>query len=791
MVRVKLYFYLKARLPMKRHTGWLRKLLLLLALLWLLPAAAQQAIMNYELRQALRTDGQRTVSLIVEGPVDEVAEFVRARGGTFKFSVGRLSSVSLPLHQVDELSRLSGVRRIEGLHGTGQTLDDMTLLNAHVLPVHQGIAPLAQGYDGQGVVIGFLDSGLDWKHPDFQHPDGSTRIAFLWDQYSLAGGVTPQPYGYGQEWDAAAINAGQCQHFPGANFGHGTNVAGIAAGNGLAVNNYLGVAPKADIIAVSIAFNENFLSNVVDATDYVFSKAAQMGKPCVINASIGTYSGSHDGYDLPAQLIAALLDQQPGRVFVCAAGNAGNIPFHLGYATSPDSSFTWFKSVGAPAQVLFQFWVSKKDAAGFQFAFGADNTNPWQFLGRTRYYHLINDFPLSGGYAELYDTLYDGTTRLGTLTLGVTEYDSTYSCNVTIKPDVTTHYWRFITNGTGSFDLWSHPATNGTSEMVTTNLPSSSVFPDISRYKLPDTRKTLVSSFSCSDRTITVANYNNRKTYFDFFGNLVTMTDDAGSIAVSSSRGPTRDERQKPDVAAPGNTTLTAGELSFLATTILIQPFKVALGGMHNRNGGTSMASPVVSGIAALYLQKDPQADWKKIKDALQLTAMEDSYTGFSLPDHRWGYGKVNAFAALTASILYGCTDPFSLNFNPSATVDDGSCIPIVLGCTNPLATNYNPLANMDDGSCLFVGMPAADADRQLFCYPNPASSALAVLWTPDPQIRRICITDLLGTIWHDLPADASGRQWIDLSGLNSGTYFCHLLADDHRMASARIVVHR
>lgn len=778
---------------MSRWALRLHKIVLLLALLPPTFGTAQQASMNLELHLVLKSNRNQDeqIPLLVKGNPAAVAAFVRENGGAFKFSIHDMSSVRLPLKHLLTLSRQPGVQRIEGLHGYGQVLDDMSLQNAQVNPVHQGISPLQQAYDGSGVIIGFLDSGLDWRHPDFKNPDGSTRILYLWDQYSVAGGITPQPYGYGQEWDAAAIDAGQCGHFPGANFGHGTNVAGIAAGNGQAVNNFLGVAPKADIIAVSIAFNESFLANVVDATEYVFTKAALAGKPCVINASIGTYSGSHDGYDLPAQMIAALLNQQNGRAFVCAAGNAGNIPFHLGYVTQPDSSFTWFRYHAGSSGILFQFYVGKADAAGFLFALGADNSNPYSFLARTRYYHLINDFTYFNGYAELNDTLFHNGDRLGIITLSVAEEDSTYACQVYVKPDVSAYLWRFITNGSGAFDLWSSPLTTGTSEMVTTNLPSSLVFPDIVRYKMPDTRKTIVGSFSCSDRTITVANYNNRKTYFDFYGNLQVMTDDAGSIAVSSSRGPTRDERQKPDVAAPGNTTLTAGELSFLATTILLQPFKVALGGMHNRNGGTSMAAPVVSGIAALYLQMDPQASWKKIKDALQLTAYQDNYTGSSLPDHRWGYGKVSAFDALTIKIVYGCTEPFSLNFNPDATVDDGSCIPIVLGCTDPLAPNYNPLANMDDGSCQTVGIANHAPLPLLMVLPNPASQQVALLWNTPARTATLNITDLYGQIITALPAPAEGRLLLDVTHLSAGSYFCQLIADGRPLAYNRLVVVR
>src|SRR5262249_12289759 len=155
------------------------------------------------------------------------------------------------------------------LQGEGQEMDDMTNINANVNPVHLGYSPLSQAYDGSGVVMAFLDSGIEFSHPDFQHEDGTTRIRWLWDQTMTSGGTTPPDFGYGQEWDSTDINNGQCTHTEASYyFGHGSNVSGIGAGNGLAINNFEGVAPKADIITVAILFDANFLNNVADATKY-------------------------------------------------------------------------------------------------------------------------------------------------------------------------------------------------------------------------------------------------------------------------------------------------------------------------------------------------------------------------------------------------------------------------------------------------------------------------------------------------------------------------------------------
>ncbi|HUM47165.1 MAG TPA: S8 family serine peptidase, partial [Chitinophagales bacterium] len=350
---------------MKKFLPVLLRKIQLICLLCLFPAfvfSQNMATMNPALVKALKEDpsSTRLVSLLVQGEPNAVQAAVKQLGGDLKYTVGNIAAIRIPFNKVKELAATKGISRMEGLHGTGQLMDERTLVNANVTPVHSGFPPLTQSYDGTGVVMAVLDDGIDFLHPDFQNQDGSTRVKYLWDQTYTTGGTTPEPYGYGQEWDAAAIDAGLCTHLePWYYYGHGSNVSGIATGNGSAVNNFTGVAPGCDIISIAVGMDENFLTNMVDATKYAFDKAAALGKPCVINASLGTYFGSHDGYDLPAQLIDELIAQQNGRTFVCAAGNAGNIPFHLGYETAADSSFTWFKYNSAYGGIFYEWWIDK------------------------------------------------------------------------------------------------------------------------------------------------------------------------------------------------------------------------------------------------------------------------------------------------------------------------------------------------------------------------------------------------------------------------------------------------
>jgi hypothetical protein len=187
--------------------------------------------------------------------------------------------------------------------------------------------------------------------------------------------------------------------------------------------------------------------------------------------------------------------------------------------------------------------------------------------------------------------------------------------------------------------MWSG-AWLGVNDFVTI-LPNAVQVPEIIHYNLPDSLQTIVSAWVCSEKVITVGNMRNRFSYTNNNNGPYVPTDltPPGKLSVNSSKGPSRLGVIKPDITAAGDVTLSPAPLWLLANPAYNG--LIELGGMHAANGGTSMASPVVAGIAALYLQKCSKATFQDFKDDLLNTSNTNAATGIT-PNFAYGNGIVN-----------------------------------------------------------------------------------------------------------------------------------------------------
>lgn len=772
-------------------------------------------------------DESDLISVIVKGDLSDIKSVCEEMSINYKYGYANLASVSLQKSKLEPFYDALGKVKIEIPVGKAHVLMDTALIHNNITQVHSGLSPLMQAYKGTGVIIGILDSGIYFEHDDFKNADGTTRIRYIWDQNVNTPSNPPAPYNFGQEWSWQDINNGACNHVEPANqFGHGTTVAGAACGNGLATGTHIGVAPESDIIAVAVDYYGNdWLSNSVDAIDYVFKKADALGKPCVINTSYGSYFGSHDGKDFASQLIDALIDERSGRALVASAGNGNNIgntnasyiETHLSYELSTDTNFTWFKHFGA-GEVYFDLWADTADFSGAFFNIGVNNDTSFVDQGELDFM-TVNSFAgdLSLG-VYLTDFVFDDQgVNQGKVEMYLEETEGRYHLEVLITPSRAQDIWRFMLTGSGTFDIWSSEIFQGTSNIIGGNLPPNFVYPPVDFYKFPDNEKCIVSNWQCSDKVITVANHANRSHYYDVDSVYRDLGLTPGEIYYKSSEGPTRDNRLKPDISATGNIIFASGNLDFIDDALAVNRPKVAPGAQHNYNGGTSMSSPIVAGAVALYMEANPDAWWYEIKAALEQTALKDTFTG-PTTNTIYGHGKLNGFELLqydavlgcmddtmfnynpNANVddgscipfIYGCTDSTALNFNPLANTEDSSCIPIILGCMDSLALNYNPLANTDDGMCEYeedtVGIQDLNTFNHFDIHPNPSQHSIVVqLGNELTRVYTLALNDIQGRLLSEYEV-TSNPFTIDLAELSSGVYIITLLDQGTIIDSQKLI---
>jgi subtilisin family serine protease len=224
---------------------------------------------------------------------------------------------------------------VPAIHCNPEALDEAARLGGKAYP----------GVKGSRVIVGIVDFGCDFRHANFRGSTGATRLLYLWDQSDAPDRtLAPQGFGYGRELDGARINAALGTADPYQTLGyapppsaHGTHVTDIAAGGGLEPalvggkpgiapvrQSHAGVAPDASIIFVHLKNENGSLGNsrhLLEAVDYIFSKAEDLGMPAVVNLSLSTSGGPHDGSTPIEQGFEDLL-KEPGRAIVVSVGNA-------------------------------------------------------------------------------------------------------------------------------------------------------------------------------------------------------------------------------------------------------------------------------------------------------------------------------------------------------------------------------------------------------------------------------------------------------------------------------------
>ncbi len=526
------------------------------------------------------------------------------------------------------------------------------------------------GLDGAGVVIGFIDTGLDVAHADFRDADGKTRVAWLIERGSPLGKQPELELKYGctdpDQSPCAIFSAADLDNLLESNpdlaprdpTGHGTHVASIAAGNGgvsvSAKPKFAGVAPAATIIVASPS-NEGFSDpDIINAARFIFDQAELLGMPAVLNVSLGSDFGPHDGSSELEKGLASLVgDDEPGRVIVVAAGNSGTLyqiggqgPYgvHTEVHSSPNATARVPITIPANAakvQGAGFVWITFRPgdavAVGLEGP-GGEELISLQSPGEDAGYENDNL-----NVAVINNVVGPVSTITADTNSAVIAWDGSWA---------TTDTFAVLLRGRGDAQLW----VTGTGAAAP-GLSAGLLFKKALKagtIAVPASHPDLLAVGCTLNRTSWSPLLHVGFLRIDSFGGELDPL--ADSTCYFSAAGPTPNGATKPDLLAPGG--YVAGAISRDADPRLDpysmfnqpgcpQPDKPChmVDQYHALTSGTSMAAPHVAGGAALLLQRDPSLTQGQMMQILQAGAARP--TGRVPFDYQQGPGELNLLGAL------------------------------------------------------------------------------------------------------------------------------------------------
>lgn len=614
------------------------------------PVAHHRAPKKLARGKLKRVTDQVAVNVFVQ--LDDPTDTTPVRGQTA--ALQGLRTAHVKLSEIDRLAAQPGVLRVE----LGEPLTDPTpvVSSDHVSAPSAdarrfGVDLAGRHQYGQDVLIGIIDvQGFDFAHEEFLDAAGNTRWVRIWDQGATSG-TRPAGFHYGRELTAAQMNAALAASRAGGlaatllepqsqmdESSHGTHVSSIAAGN-------RGVARRAHIAGVLVSLpREDYdrrktfydSTRLAHAFDYLVQVAKDIGAKAVsINVSLGTNGHAHDGSSPICRWIDAALCE-PGRAVCAATGNAGqeraeragDIGYIMGRihtsGTIPAAGLTadieWVVVGNGIADVSeneLELWYNPQDR------FSVSVRPPGgDWIGPIRPYEFIENRQLSDrSFVSIYNELYHAANGCNVLSVYLSPF---FSDEAVIGVRAGT--WTVRIHGDevrdGRFDGWIERddprrlGRNGTQEYWS--------FPSFFSER-SNVDRSSISSLACGERLIAVAN----------------LDEPRERINITSSQGPTRDGRRKPDVAAPGTDIVAANGF--------------APGEPWVAMSGTSMASPFVCGVVGLMFAIQPRLTAAQVEGILRRTARPLPGADFTWRDDA-GFGRIDPQRCLEEAAAVGTT---------------------------------------------------------------------------------------------------------------------------------------
>jgi subtilisin family serine protease len=636
-------------------------------------APGQEALPPSALAVDVGDDGNPRIGIFVRLANRSGIDAIRALGGVVGAEIGDIVTARVPLDRLEELSAAPGIAFIEAARAV-RAEHDSSMKAIHVDEIRTLSGNTWLGAIGEGALVGVYDTGIDLDHQDFRDDQGRSRVISAWDQTTQ--GNPPTGFTSGFVCDSAAIarrvQGNVSTACPVRDLaGHGTHVAGSAAGDGSATGDgrpafrYAGVAPGAKLLVVKGGNGSFFENLVVDGLRWLRDEAARLDRPVVVNVSLGGQFGPHDGSRLYELAIDEL--SGPGFMVVISAGNQGvnrnTVPatdgrlfhartFAIGTETQtftltlPPHTPNSDRCNGNVSQI--GVWYDSSDRLRLEVVRPSGTSLTAATRSAVQQEHAQGRIVIDNASAGVDPRNGDNGALI--------RIDG---CGASGAPEVGTWLIRATPEAAGSslpYDIWIETSSHGTGS-GTVQLQGSDGFDN----------RFVIASPGNATRGITVAAFATRHCW-PSQGTTGTscyiQREEVGDLARFSSGGPRRDGFPKPEITAPG-----IGVMSTKAANVSFGGVRTEPDGVHVILEGTSMAAPHVTGTIAVLYQAKPDLTPEEAKAILMATAAQDAFTirtydPAGAPLDWWGAGKLNAHAALVSitgsgpAILSLATDP-------------------------------------------------------------------------------------------------------------------------------------
>ena len=615
-----------------------------------------------------------------EADVNAVKAQIKALGAHLKGTIGRTIMVSAPVDVVEDMAAIEGIRYIT----KGPRVKQKTHVTREATRVNQvldGVAPLTQAYTGKGVIVGILDKGFDYTHPAFKDKDNNLRIKAVY----MPGvqGDEPILTADGENLDGTLITDPQQILEMGTDCpdeSHGTHCAAIVAGSPVTFGDNVlgGMAPEADIVLCPFQqaspadddnVNDNDTDEDADADDkdvmnlfngirFVHDYAHREGKPYIISLSLNNQGGTHDGTSLVSTTFDDLI--QNGYYMILATGNEGGDSCYINRQFAENDTLHTILTQEAeiyaysrqPSEIgcqigLFNVETQKEEWRSplltnkngnmqLHIDYEADEVVDMGFDGHLEVVEEIKNALGSAIDDGVAVKLSVGTQPDGNASV---QFETEGSLD---EPYVFTFH---LTSLQGNIvDMW------GDSGTTFANLIGSD-------YYTLGSSSISMGDWGTGGSIITVGSWAAKSSFTNIEGQ---KKDDGtvnalGAYSDFSSYGTDLAGHTAPFISAPGSMIISAvnsNDDNFIQTNEDNEPeySSDVVGAMDGRYcwgsmSGTSMATPTVAGIIALWLEAKPDVSYEEIKEAMVASAITDDFT--KADPIRYGNGKIDAYRGL------------------------------------------------------------------------------------------------------------------------------------------------